>query len=88
MILSPGVEPHSYESTLKDIAQIKDCDLFVYTGDNMEPWVKNLIADDAKFEVVDASMGISFIEHTHSHGHDHDHEHDHGHDHDHEHSDD
>ncbi|HBQ63739.1 MAG TPA: ABC transporter substrate-binding protein [Clostridiales bacterium] len=60
LLIPPGVEPHAYEPTPRDLADIRRADLFVYTGDAMEPWVKQLLeADpDGGMQVVDASRGI------------------------------
>lgn len=44
LLLPPGIEAHSYEPTPKDIAEINNADIFIYTGDLMEPWVKKLLS--------------------------------------------
>ena len=44
LLLSPGVEAHSYDPTIQDISAIGSCDLFIYTGDGMEPWVKRVLS--------------------------------------------
>lgn len=43
-LLTPfGSEVHAYEPTAKDIINIKEAKLFLYTSDSMERWVKNVI---------------------------------------------
>ncbi|HLR36157.1 MAG TPA: zinc ABC transporter substrate-binding protein, partial [Tissierellales bacterium] len=37
LLLPPGVEAHSYEPTPQDISKIKKADVFIYTGEYMEP---------------------------------------------------
>lgn len=39
LLLPPGVEPHSYEPSPGDILKIHKADIFLYTGDTMEPWI-------------------------------------------------
>ncbi len=43
LIVPPGVEAHSYEPTPQDIVKIQNADLFVYTGEVMEPWASKII---------------------------------------------
>jgi len=91
LLLPPGIEPHSFEPTPQDIVQIQEADIFIYTGDSMEPWVKDIINDLPKtVTIVDTSQGITLIENAddHSHGHDDDHSHGHADDHSHGHDDD
>ena len=39
MLITPGIEPHSYEPSVRDMAAIKDCDLFIYLGGESDEWV-------------------------------------------------
>ncbi|MBC8570005.1 metal ABC transporter substrate-binding protein [Zongyangia hominis] len=61
LLLPPGVESHSYEPSPADIIKIDKADLFIYTGDNMEPWAKRIIdgITNPDVRVVDASQGIT-----------------------------
>lgn len=36
LLVDDGVDLHSYEPSAEDISTISDCDLFIYTGDNMK----------------------------------------------------
>ena len=77
LLLTPGKESHSYEPSTGDVIEIDGCDLLVYTGEYMEPWIPGLVDGlDNRPAVLDASEGIALEA-------DEDHEHDHG-DHDHE----
>lgn len=61
LLLSPGVEAHSYDPTIQDISAISDCDLFIYTGDEMEPWVDRVLSGTTigdKTSVIDLSSGV------------------------------
>ncbi len=65
LLLPPGVESHSYEPTPKDISRIKKSDLFIYTGEYMEPWAKK-IADSINGNnliITDVSKGITLLGH-------------------------
>ena len=72
LLLPPGIEPHSFEPTPQDIIQIQEADIFIYTGDIMEPWVKDIIANLPKtVTIIDASKGINLIESSEDHDHGH-----------------
>lgn len=59
LLLPPGVEAHAFEPTPGDIARIHRADVFVYTGEFMEPWAHDIIDGAEKdIKVVDASVGI------------------------------
>ncbi len=42
LLLPPGVEPHHYEPTPKDIFSINDSDIFIYINKYMEPWAEDI----------------------------------------------
>lgn len=44
MLLSPGMETHSYEPTPQDMIKIQDCDLFLYIGGESDAWVEDLLS--------------------------------------------
>jgi len=63
LLLPPGVEPHSFEPTPQDIIQIQEADIFIYTGDIMEPWVKDIVANiPESVKIINASEDIALIE--------------------------
>lgn len=64
LLLPPGVEPHAFEPTPQDIVRISKGDVFIYTGEAMEPWVHELLAgiDNPELLVIDASQGIALAE--------------------------
>lgn len=72
LILPPGIEPHSFEPTPQDMVKLYASDLFLYTGDIMEPWAGRLVGD-YKGVLVDLSQNIDLHE-THEDDHDHEHE--------------
>ena len=80
LLLPPGVEAHTYEPTPGDMLRIDNADVFIYTGDQMEPWVTDMLAGLANTNllVIDASKNIPLISTCSDTGHDHgadDHEH-------------
>lgn len=76
MLLSPGTDSHDYDPTPSAALEISKCDLFIYTGDNMETWAATLLAnvDKRKVYVLDCTQGIEFKSSDDDHGHGHDHE--------------
>lgn len=83
LLLPAGTESHTYEPTPRDMAAIQGAAMFVYTGDEMEPWAATLLSalDQRALVVVDASSGVELAEETHDGGEDdslhrgHEHEH-------------
>lgn len=61
MLLSPGVESHSYDPTPADIIKINNANLFIYSGEYMESWAKRIIdgLDDKSIEIIDISENIT-----------------------------
>lgn len=64
LLLPPGVEAHSYEPTPQDIGNIKKADVFIYTGEYMEPWAEKVIKNvgEDNVAIVDLSGGIKLID--------------------------
>jgi zinc transport system substrate-binding protein len=72
LLLPPGVEAHAFEPTLDDIIKINDADIFVYTGEFMEPWAHDIIKGlNGRVRVVDASADIELMTKEEEHEHDH-----------------
>ncbi|NBP55524.1 hypothetical protein EBU71_03095 [bacterium] len=76
LLLPPGAEPHAFEPTPQDIIKIQEADVFIYSGDVMEPWVASIVANIPEtVKVINASDGINLIKSTDNHSHDDDHNH-------------
>ena len=43
LLLNNGTDLHSYQPSVKDIAKISICDLFVYVGGESDEWVENVL---------------------------------------------
>ena len=80
LLIANGSDPHSYQPTAKDIADISNCDMIVYIGGDSDTWVKKAI-ERSKNEKI-KSVVLSELESVtlrnisaESHSHDeHDHE--------------
>lgn len=51
LLQSQGVDLHSYQPTVQDMAKISDCDLFIYVGGVSDSWVEEAI-QNAKNESI------------------------------------
>lgn len=92
LIIANGTDPHSYQPTAADIADISKCDMIVYVGGDSDTWVKKAIerSKNEKIRAVVLSelesvtlQNISAESHSHeghSHeGHDHEEHEEHSH---------
>lgn len=61
LLMSPGVESHSYEPSPADIIKINESDLFIYTGKYMEPWAQSIIdgVESKDIEILNVSQNIT-----------------------------
>jgi ABC-type Zn uptake system ZnuABC Zn-binding protein ZnuA len=64
LLLPSGVEAHSFEPTPQDIINIQKSNVFIYTGESMEPWADKVIetVKSNDLVVVDSSEGIELME--------------------------
>ena len=82
MLLSNGVDLHSYQPTADDIVKISDCDLFVHVGGESDGWVESVLknADNKNVKVInllnvlgdsakteETVEGMQEAEHAHDH---------------------
>lgn len=92
LLLNNGVDLHSYQPSVKDIAKIQEADVFVYVGGESDEWVDDVLKNVKKpnqkvinlLEVlgdkVKAEEIVEGMQHEHHHDHDGDHHDEHGHD--------
>ena len=63
LLLPPGVDPHSWEPKPSDIVELSRADIFLYTGQRMEPWAGSFAGTIRKEGTVVAgvmdSLGFS-----------------------------
>ncbi len=97
MLLDNGVDLHSYQPTVDDIAKISTCDLFIYVGGESDVWVDDVLAGatNADMKVINLLevLGdevkeeeiVEGMEHEHEHEEEEEHEHEHEEEEEHEH---
>lgn len=56
MLIIPGTEPHSYEPSVRDMAEIKESSLFIYLGGESDEWVESLLETFGENEVNTLKM--------------------------------
>jgi zinc transport system substrate-binding protein len=61
-LIPAGVEPHDYELSLKQMAEIHDADIFIFLGESMEPWAKKIAGDLEDKGVLVIEAGKDLIE--------------------------
>lgn len=63
LLLPPGLSPHSFEPTPKDIKTIGDADIFIFNGAGMEPWANNILSgiDNSDLIIVDSGVGVNSL---------------------------
>lgn len=54
-----GAEPHDFEITSKDMANLSDADLFIYNGGGMEHWVDTIREALKDLKYINASSNIN-----------------------------
>ncbi len=62
-LVPTGVEPHDWEPSPRDMAQVRRARLFVYNGAGFEPWAEKVKAevDGKTTAVVSATAGIPLV---------------------------
>ncbi len=76
LLTQPGVDSHSFEPKSTDMVKISECDVFVYTGKDMEIWAEKIISSIKSENAVicDSSENITLEcadEHENEHAHNH-----------------
>lgn len=86
-LLPPGMDSHEYEPSVRDILALDRADLFIYTDEELEQWVKTFEGSLTHVKSIRCAEGIDLaalnekweeIEHhggEEEHGHEHEHEH-------------
>ena len=61
-LVPPGVEPHDWEPSPRDVALAQRASVFVHSGTGLDAWAQKLLAGAARPPVVvDASRGLDLI---------------------------
>ena len=64
MIMPSNIEPHDFEPSAKNIAQINDSKLFIYNSNSLENWVpaiKKANSQSSNTKYVEAAKGIKLL---------------------------
>ncbi|ANS74433.1 zinc ABC transporter substrate-binding protein [Paenibacillus yonginensis] len=63
-LVPAGAEPHDWEPTPKDIAEITDADVLVYNGAGMEGWIDQVTssATGGHLNLIEASKGLDIMD--------------------------
>jgi zinc transport system substrate-binding protein len=64
MLLPPGVESHSFEPTPRDIIQIQNSGMFIYTGGETDVWVDRVLEsmDTSKMKILRMMDAVDVVE--------------------------
>ncbi|HCP14896.1 MAG TPA: ABC transporter substrate-binding protein [Peptococcaceae bacterium] len=67
-LVPSGTEPHDWEPSPQDLANLEKADVFIYNGSGMEPWAEKILGalQNEKLAVVEASQGINLLEGNHT----------------------
>ena len=67
LLLKPGIEAHDYDPSVSDMVKINDADLFIYTGEYMEPWAATIVdsLDNKDLCILDASKNVELFKEEH-----------------------
>ena len=74
LLLPPGAGVHTWQPRPGDIGRLAACDLFVYIGANLEPWLPGLLKalPSGKVRALEVTAGLSLLEASaddeHGHG--------------------
>lgn len=60
-LVPPGVEPHDWEPSPRDVSLVQRATVFVHTGTGLDAWSRKLADGRRPSVVVDASRGLSLI---------------------------
>ena len=64
LLLPPGAGVHTWQPRPGDISRLADCDLLVYIGANLEPWLPGLLKalPGGKIRTLEVTAGLSLLE--------------------------
>ena len=63
LLLSQGVDMHSFAPSAQDIISVSDCDLFIYTGGESDAWVNDILKQSANPDLVSLNLMDILREH-------------------------
>ena len=71
LLLPPGAGVHTWQPRAGDLIRLAKCDLFIYIGADLEPWVPDVMRGLAgrKIETLEAAHGLDLIREPEDRGH-------------------
>ena len=72
LLLPPGAGVHTWQPRAGDLIRLAECDLFIYIGADLEPWVPDVMRGlgGRKIETLEAARGLDLIREPEDGGHD------------------
>ncbi|MCI0545707.1 MAG: zinc ABC transporter substrate-binding protein [Candidatus Rokubacteria bacterium] len=67
-LVPPGVEPHDWEASPRDMAQLPQAKLLIYNGAGFEGWMEKLARELPSHVLVNTTRGLPLVEVGHVHG--------------------
>ena len=64
LLIGSGVETHNFEPTAKDmVTMLDDTDIFLYTGDFLEPWTEDIVEtlEESNCKIANIAKNIELI---------------------------
>jgi len=71
LLLPPGAGVHTWQPRAGDLIRLAKCDLFIYIGADLEPWVPDVMRGlkGRKIETLEAARGLDIIRGPEDEGH-------------------
>lgn len=58
-LIPAGLDPHSFEPTPREMAEVADCDLLIISGAGLEEWLKGILINiGGSKKIMEASTGL------------------------------
>ncbi len=66
LLLPPGAGVHTWQPRAGDLVRLAECDIFIYIGANLEPWLPGLLRGLAgrRPETLEAAAGLELMRST------------------------
>jgi len=68
LLLTPGMESHSFDPGARDIVSIHECNLFIYNGGESDAWVENILESGDSLNTLRMMDSVEVLEEEHIDG--------------------
>ncbi|MFT4303982.1 MAG: metal ABC transporter solute-binding protein, Zn/Mn family [Candidatus Woesearchaeota archaeon] len=64
LLLPPGAEAHTFEPKPSDIRKINSADIFIFIGEDMEPWAHDILEgiNNPNLKIIDTSSFVNLLD--------------------------